>query len=158
MKREDIDWANSLLFDRCDDCCCLGTKRHSLQVWICDICHKRIHVRKQISIRCNIIEHWVHLRCAGIRQEQYTDTWTCHLHKESGLTYHTDITPPHPTRPWSKPLPTSHQLHPHQGNPNTYYPPTPLIPRTRLIYRTSAALDTIPEPRVPPTCPALTLS
>ena len=29
------------------------------RVWICDICHKRIHVRKQISIRCHIIEHWV---------------------------------------------------------------------------------------------------
>ena len=38
------------------------------KVWICDICHKQIHVRKQISIRCNMIEHWVHLRCAGIRQ------------------------------------------------------------------------------------------
>ena len=35
------------------------------KVWICDICHKQIHVRKQISIRCNRIEHWVHLRCAG---------------------------------------------------------------------------------------------
>ena len=50
------------------------------KVWICDIYHKQIHVRKQISIRCNRIEHWVHLRCAGIRQAQYTDTWTCHLH------------------------------------------------------------------------------
>ena len=46
------------------------------QVWICDICHEQIHVRKQISIRCNRIEHWVHLRCAGIRHAQYTDTWT----------------------------------------------------------------------------------
>ena len=69
------------------------------KVWICDICHKQIHVRKQISIRCNRIEHWVHLRCAGIRQAQYTDTWTCHLHRESRLTPHTDITPPHRTRP-----------------------------------------------------------
>ena len=51
------------------------------KVWICDICHKQIHVRKQISIRCNRIEHWVHLRCAGNRQAQYTDTWTCHLHR-----------------------------------------------------------------------------
>ena len=47
------------------------------KVWICHICHKQINVRKQISIRCNRIEHWVHLRCAGIRQAQYTDTWTC---------------------------------------------------------------------------------
>ena len=52
------------------------------RVWICDICYKQIHVRKQISIRCNRIEHWVHLRCAGIRQAQYTDTWTCHLHRK----------------------------------------------------------------------------
>ena len=37
------------------------------QVWICKICHKQIQVRKQISIICNRIEHWVHLRCAGIR-------------------------------------------------------------------------------------------
>ena len=44
------------------------------KVWICDICHKQIHVRKQISIRCNRIEHWVHLRCAGIRQAQLTLT------------------------------------------------------------------------------------
>ena len=56
------------------------------KVWICDICQKQIHVRNQISIRCNRIEHWVHLRCAGIRQAQYTDTWTCHLHRESRLT------------------------------------------------------------------------
>ena len=49
------------------------------QLWICDICHRKIHGRKQISIRCNRIEHWVHLRCAGIRLAQYTDT--CHLYK-----------------------------------------------------------------------------
>ena len=51
------------------------------QVWICDICHRQIQVRKQISIRCNRIEHWVHLKCAGIRLAQYTDTWTCHQHR-----------------------------------------------------------------------------
>ena len=62
------------------------------QVWICDICHKQVHGRKQISIKCNRIEHWVHLRCAGIRLAQYTDIWTHHLHKASRLTTHTDIT------------------------------------------------------------------
>ena len=61
-----------------------------------DIYHRQIHVRKQISIWCNRIEHWVHLMCAGIRLSQYTDTWTCHVHKESRLTTHTDITPSHP--------------------------------------------------------------
>ena len=96
------------------------------KVWICDICHKQIHVRKKISIRCNRIEHWVHLRCAGIRQAQYTDTWTCHLHRESRLTPHTDITPPHRSRPLSKPLPT---LHLHHRNQNTDTCPTlPLSP------------------------------
>ena len=71
--------------------------------WICDICYKQMHARKQISIRCNRIEHWVPLRCAGIRQEQYKDTWTCHLYRESRPTSRTDLTPLHPSRPWSKP-------------------------------------------------------
>ena len=75
------------------------------QVWICDICDKQIHGRKPISIRCNRIQHWVH------RLAQYTDTWTCHLHKGSRLTSHTDITPPHPSRLCSK--------------PPTHFPPTP---------------------------------
>ena len=61
------------------------------QVWICDICHRQRQVRKQISIRCNRIEHWVHLRCAGICLAQYTDTWTCHPHRESRLTIHTTL-------------------------------------------------------------------
>ena len=51
------------------------------QVWICDICHRQIQLRKPISIRCNIIEHWAHLRWPGIRLSQYTDTWTCHQHR-----------------------------------------------------------------------------
>ena len=57
------------------------------QVWMCVICHKQIHGRKLILVRCNRIEHWVHLRCAGIHMAQYTDTWTFHLHKESVLTH-----------------------------------------------------------------------
>ena len=69
------------------------------QVWITDICHIQIQVRKQISIWSNRIEHWVHLRCAGIHLAQYTDPWTCHQHKESRLTTHTEITPHHPPRP-----------------------------------------------------------
>ena len=58
-----------------------GSTTLNKQVWICDICHKQIHVRKQISMRCNKIERCVHLRSAGIRQTQYTDTWTSHLHR-----------------------------------------------------------------------------
>ena len=136
------------------------------------------------------------LRCAGIRQAQCTDTWTCHLHRESRLTPHTEITPPHPSKSWFKPPthsphtpPTPPQpKHRHMSstppvptglvkhNPNplihsppspptltrakhihiTHTPPTAHTPRTILIHNTSAALGTIPEPRVPPTCPALT--
>ena len=44
------------------------------QVWICGICHKEIHGRKQIYISCNRIEHRVHLRYAGIRQAHFTDS------------------------------------------------------------------------------------
>ena len=51
------------------------------QVWICDICHKQIHGRKKISMMFYMIEHWEHLKCAGIRLAQYTDTWTCHQYK-----------------------------------------------------------------------------
>ena len=51
------------------------------QVWICNICHRQIHSRKQISIGCNRIEHWMHLSCTSIHLAQCTDTWTCHLHK-----------------------------------------------------------------------------
>ena len=86
------------------------------QVWICDICHRQIQVSMQISIRCNMIEHWVHLRCAGIRLAHYTDTRTCHQHRESRLTTHTDITPPHPHRPCHKP--PTHSPH-HHRNQNT---------------------------------------
>ena len=97
------------------------------RVWICDIHYKQIHVRKQIAIGCNLIDHWVHLRCAGIRQEQYTDTWTCHIHRESRLTTHTDIITPTPPDPGPSPPPTPRL---HHRNPNTDTRPTlPLFPQ-----------------------------
>ena len=75
------------------------------KVWIYDICHKQMHVRKQISIRCNRIEHWVHLRCAGIRQAQYTyldlpstqriQTHTSYRHNTT-LPLPTLVQPPYP--------------------------------------------------------------
>ena len=73
------------------------------QVWIFDIYHKQIHGRKQISIRCNRIEYWMHLRCAGIRQAQYT---------------------PIPPYPGPSPLPL-HQRR-SESNTCTSYLPTPL--------------------------------
>ena len=93
------------------------------QVWICNICHRHIQVRKQISIRCNMIEHWMHLRCSGIRLAQYTDTWTCHQHKECKLTPNTDLIPPHSPRPWPKPPTHSHPpQHHHNQNTDPTFP------------------------------------
>ena len=79
------------------------------QVWICDMCQGQIHVMKQILIRCNRIEYWVHQRCAGIRLAQYADNWTCY---KSRLTTHTDITDPGPSRPSPPPQ--------HHRNQNTH--------------------------------------
>ena len=88
------------------------------KVWICDICHRQIHVRKKISIRYTRIDHWVHLRCTGICRAQYTDTWTCHIHKESRLTI-----PPHPPSPSTKPH-------------HTHDPPTQThVPHSLCSYR-----------------------
>ena len=98
------------------------------QVWICNICHKQIHSRKQISIRCNRIKHWVHQRCAGIHQAQYTDSWTCHLHRESRLTIHTGIIPPPLLQTLVKPLPTPH-LH-HHTTATTQIQALPLFPKS----------------------------
>ena len=68
-----------------------GPKHTRTKVWICDICHREIN-RKQTSLRCNHSEHWMHLRCAHIRVDQYTDTWIFHLHRGSttvrGWSYH----------------------------------------------------------------------
>ena len=73
----------------------------------------------------------------------YTDTWTCHLHMEFGLTSHTHIAPP--SRPWSDPLTLSPPTPPtqpqpkHRGkaqaqssHPFTPSPPTP--PRPKHIH------------------------
>ena len=110
--------------------------------------HVKIRVRKQISIRCNRIEHWVHLRCAGIRQEQYTDTWTCHLHRESRLTPHTDITQPHRSQPWSKPPPTPHL---HHRNQNTgHMSNTPPVPTGLVKHKPNYLIHSPPSP---PTLP-----
>ena len=107
------------------------------QVWICDICHKQIHVRKRISMRCNRIEHWVHLSCAGIRQAQYTDTWTFHLHRKSRLTTHTDITPT---------LQTLVQTH--TRSPST--PPTSPQPKYRDMANTPSVPTGLAKPKPNP--------
>ena len=120
------------------------------KVWICDICHKQIHVRKQISIRCNRIEHWVHLRCAGIRQAQYTDTWTCHLHRESRLTPHTDITPPHRSRPLSKPPTHSPPTPPTPPQPkHRHMSNTPPVPKGLVKPKPNSLIHSPPSPPTP---------
>ena len=81
------------------------------QVLIYDICHNQIHGRKQISIRCNRHPPSTTYRYLDLPSPQ--TIWT-----------HTERTPPHPPRPWSKPLPTPHLHHPkHRHTSNT--PPVP---------------------------------
>ena len=93
------------------------TTRHK-QVWFCVICHKHTHGRKRISIRCNRTEHKVHIRCAAIRQAQYTDTWTCNLQKNPDS---------HPSRPWSKPTTHFPPQPKHRHTSNTPPVPTGLV-------------------------------
>ena len=102
-----------------------GPKHTRTQVWIYDICHREIN-RKQTSLRCNHSEHWVHLRCAHIRVDQYTDTWICHLHRGSRLPHATHTSPHFPLAS-SKPVlhspPTpSHLKHQHTSNSLTSHP------------------------------------
>ena len=88
---------------------------------------------------------------------------------------HTDITPPHPSRPLSKTpypfltystlttetqtqtyvqhSPWSHMIGKIQTQTQSSHPLTPPLLSCHQIHST---LDRIPEPRVPPTCPALT--
>ena len=110
------------------------------QVRICEISQRPIQVRKQITTRCNMIEDWVHLRCAGIRLAQYTYTWTCHQHKESRLTTNTDLTPPHHHRPWLKP-PTPSPQHHHNQSTDTYTTKQFTNTVKHAIHKTNRSID-----------------
>ena len=128
------------------------------KVWICYICHKQIHVRKQISIRCNRIEHWVRLRCAGIRQASPPlPTLGQAPYPLPAYTTHTTATKtqthvqhsPCPHRISKSQTQFSHPLTPlstHTARAKhihmSHTPPTPLT-------STSHVLDKTPEPRVP---------
>ena len=128
---------------------------------------------------CNRIEHWLHLRCAGIRQSQYTYIWTCHLHRESGLTltqiYHYP-TPPDPcliplhtphttathTQTHDQHFPCSHRIGKPEPNPLFHSPPSPhsqvningiknqLEELKLLIHDTHADIITIQEAKFTP--------
>ena len=86
-----------------------------------------------------MIEHWVHLRCEGIRLVQNANTCTCHLHKESGLTTHIDITPPHSSKP------PSH---------SSSRPPTPPQPKHRQTFNTPPVLTGLVKPKLNPLIPS----
>ena len=150
------------------------------RVWISDICYKQIHVRKEISIRCNRIKrsdapvsakHNTQIPGPAIYTDN-PDSQPPHssipLSKPPTHSPHTPPTPPQPKHRHASntpPVPTG-LVNP-KPNPLTpwpprtkhihisHTPPTPHIPRTALIHNTSTALDTMPKPRVPPTCPAL---
>ena len=92
-----------------------------------------------ISIRCNKIEHWVHLRCASVRQTQYTDTWSCHLHREFRLTSHRQNTTT-PPDPGPSPLPT----------PNIYTTHTTAIQtQTHVQHSRTGLVNTKPNTHIP---------
>ena len=90
-----------------------GPSTSNKRVWICDILYKQIHVRKQISIRCNMIEQSPNQILSSNHPLSNTLSRTKHIHISRT-------------------------------------PPTPA--RTTLIHNTTTALNTISEPRVPPTC------
>ena len=100
----------------------------------------QIHGRKQISIRCNIIEHWVHLRCAGIRLAQsILQIPGPAIYTKNPDSTHTDITPPHPSISWSNP-PTY--------SPHT--PPRPPQPKHRHTSNTSPVPTGLVKPKPNP--------
>ena len=112
------------------------------QVWICDICHKQIHGRKQISIRCNRIEQWVHLRCAGIRLAQYTYYLPSTQRIRTHNSHKHNTTPPFIS--WSKPLPTTPQP---KHTSNTSPVPTGLVkPKSNPLIHSPPPLPRRPEP------------
>ena len=106
------------------------------KVWISDICHKQIHVRKQLSIRGNTIEHWVHIRCAGI---QY-NTIHRYLDLPSTQRIQTHTSHRHNTTP---PLPTLVQSPTH--SPPT--PPTPPQPKHRHMSNTHPVPTGLVKPK-----------
>ena len=119
------------------------------RVWICDICYKQIHVRTQ------------HHPTPPDSGPNTLPTYTTNITTTQTQTHvpHSPCShrigkaqtqPSHPLTPFPPTPPRDKYIH------ISHTSPTPLIPRTTLIHTTSAALDTIPELRVPPTCHALT--
>ena len=84
------------------------------------------------------------------------DTWTCHLHRESRLTPHTDITPQYHSRPWSKSPTHSPPTSPtppktkHRHTSNTPPVPTGLVSPNPILSSTHPPLH--PHRPVPNTC------
>ena len=102
------------------------------------------------------LKEWMRIGCMTVLSPPTPPTLPQHKHRHTSNTppvstglvtprtnnlIHSPLSPPTPPR--AKHIHISHT------------PPTPPILCTTLIQITSAALDTIPEPRVPPTCPDL---
>ena len=115
------------------------------QVWICDICHQQIHGRKQISIMCNRIEHWVHLRSRRYPpitiyrylDLPYTEIIQTHNSHRHNTTPPLQTLPKPPSllpTPHSPPTPTTPPQPKHTSNTHLF--PTGLVkPKTNpLIY------------------------
>ena len=120
------------------------------KVWICDICHKEIYVRKQISIRCNRIEHWVHLRCIryppstihrylDLPSTQRIQTHTSHRH---------NTTPSLPTLVQAPyPLPT-YTTHATANKTQTHVQHSP-VPRGLVKPKHNSLIHSPPSPPTP---------
>ena len=82
------------------------------RVWICDICYTQIHVRKQISIRCNRFEHWLHLRYPPSTIHRYLDLPSTQR-IQTHISHRHNTTPPLQTlvqAPYPLPTCTTHTI------------------------------------------------
>ena len=140
-----------------------GPKKTHRKFWICDICHKQIDCRKQISMRCNRIEHMVHLICAGISASilyrcldlpstQRCQTHNSHIHNTTAP-FHTLVQASYPlltyttaTQTHIQHSPCSHRIG--KAQKQSSYPLTPLTsytaPNTYMLLLSSPH-----PPRVP---------
>ena len=126
------------------------------QTCTCDICLKIIN-KKQISIRCNAIEHWVHHRCAGVSLQHMDLPSTQHVQVHfTKLSHHKTNTLHLHAHPHHHPLtlkykhpPTLKYKHPHHQHKQPHLPLTqnkhqnthktpPTTAKTSLYYKSTS--------------------
>ena len=88
-----VTWAGVLLLQGGD--IEVNPGRTQKIIFICAICKSEI-TNRQRSLRCNpntphIDKHWLHQKCTEITAKQYTESWTCRLHKNNN-THHKNKT------------------------------------------------------------------